>query len=146
MNFSEALEAMKQGKRASRRDWDKSFEGCFVSMENIENKPNLEFFVPSVSLYTFDLSIALSEDWIVKTAHEVIKNVNFPALIEYLSAGAIAYLPGWDHRRDWIKLDHDKKNILLNTYFLRHIPIQYDSFIATDWFIIDEEAHHANQN
>lgn len=124
MNFNEAMEKLKQGKKVTRSTDDKSY---FIMKDN-----KLEYRSRSTNYYLYSQDIMISEDWYFDNDDKT--DYEFSEIIPFLLKGFKFKLKGWQDA--YIYYDLSTQLILLITMVIcDYIPCFAD-FIAEDWIEI----------
>jgi len=129
MNFSEAMQRLKEGAKVSRPHWNAP---RFFKL--VDGEPKC--FEGSVTFYPYDESIFLSDGWVVDGIQidgcDVV--MPFSDIIPHLQKGAKARMEHWEN--SYIYADTQTKSILLNT--ISQVPFRedFESLMANDWIEI----------
>jgi len=121
MNFTEAMEKLKAGKKVSRETWRNSI---YFLMKDKEVK----CFYPTLMNYVYDENIMISNDWMIVGDKEKYK---FCDIILRLQQCAKARLSHW--KDEYIYLDIESKQLILHAMEPRSFVPDFESFIAEDW-------------
>lgn len=121
MNFTEAMEKLKSGKKVSRETWRSSI--YFLMKED-----EVKCFYPTLMNYVYDENIMISKDWMIAGDKEKYK---FCDIILRLQQGAKARLAHW--KDEHIYLDRDSKQLIVHTMEPRSFVPDFESFTAEDW-------------
>lgn len=125
MRFNEAMEQLKSGKKVSRETWGKKI---YFLMQGSDVK----CFFPSLSVYVYDESIMISDNWLIVGDKE---KYTFPDIILRLQQGAKARLEHWID--EYIYLDRDTKELTVHRMEARAFTPDFEAFSAEDWMIIE---------
>lgn len=127
MNFKEALEELKKGKRITRTGWDQK---NFLKMDG---SGDIENFIIQIHPYQYDQTIILSEGWIIKGGDPENK-LTFLEAIQLIKTGSSICLPEWDGQ--WVSLDKAENQLVLNSYQSSPFMPTFTCFMLNDWSVI----------
>jgi len=130
MNFTEAMQQLREGAKVSRRKWTdptifKLVDGKVKCFENISQ------------YYVYDESIFLSEGWRILGLEIEGKEVElcFCDLIPHLKSGAKARLSSWED--SYICIDNESKFIVFKSIVECNFREDLESLVAEDWMVIE---------
>lgn len=124
MKFSEAMEAMINGSKVTRKGWVGSLYFAYEDGK-------VQSYQPKVSPYQYDEDIMVSDGWKIKGSE---KEYKFHEIINYLVEGKIAYREGW--KDDYIFYDETFHSIgLFSMDNFKYTP-SFESFTSMDWVIL----------
>lgn len=121
MNFCDAMELLKSGKKVTRNDWK---DGLYFVME--EGKVNS--YQPVVEHYQYTEDIMVSDGWMAESSTEAQPFCN---IIQNLQMGERAWMSDWK-AEFYISLDPASGLILHKMSQFSFHPTFFD-FQATDW-------------
>jgi len=125
MEFSEAMDKLKEGLKITRNAWKGSVYFRIVEGE-------VKSFQPKLMPYIYNDDIMISDGWLVEGQE---KEYKFSEIILFLQQGFKARLKEWTEM--FIFLDKPTKMLLvLSMENLPFIP-DFESFTATDWIEIE---------
>ncbi len=122
MNFNEAMEALKGGKKIARSLW--LGEMYFVLYKN----DSILCFRYALNNYIYDQSVLLSKGWLIDDGN---KEHEFVEIIESLQKGSRAKLKEWGD--SYIFLDKTQKTLVYRTNIQHSYIPAYEDFVAIDW-------------
>lgn len=126
MIFKEAIEHIHKGGKVRRKSWPPTFHlACTYTPEL---PPLVRAFRQDTIVFSYDLSIILSDDWII--IGEDDKHVKFEDAIEALKIKKCVRLSTWD-KNEYLLIDN---NELVMKKFIEHpyVPT-FSCFTADDW-------------
>lgn len=128
MNFSEANEELRFGKKIRRKAWEKSM---FIQ-KNPENQV-MGFRQETVGFH-YELDIMSSVDWIIMTTTGDIlaTDVTFDSMIVSLTKGLRATLPEWPENC-FIEASASKKEIYMRKICEYAFIPTFECFTSNDW-------------
>ena len=125
MNFCEAMDALKSGKKVTRNDWK---DGLYFVKEGEE----VVSYQPIYDIYQYNETIMVSNGWMVEGETE---SKDFCQIISSLQDGKKAWMKDWD-KEFYIYLDSDKKLVIHKMLIFLYHP-SFDDFRANDWIEIE---------
>lgn len=125
MNFSEAVESLKEGKKVTRSSWR---DGIYLMI--VQKK--LKSFQPMWVAFLYENEILLSDGWLLEGRDE---EFTFCDLIPYLQRGEKAQCKDWGAM--FIYYDNTSKILCNQTIEETKFTLEFDSFVATDWMAIE---------
>jgi len=132
MNFKEAYEHLKEGKKIRRRSWPASIylkrSQALILGEDDQYKCFRQECVP----YNIDLSIIDSNEWMILGESKLL---SFSEIIEPLMQGKNVRLNNWP---DSCFLEMDKsKDVFLRRIVEFDFKPSFSCFASTDWEILE---------
>jgi hypothetical protein len=121
MNFCEAMDLLKSGKRVTRTVW----KGSMYFMQQGEGVTS---FQPRYMDYSYDEDIMISTGWYIDGDE---KEYNFCDIVPFLNEGAKARMTDW--KDAFIFLDKTTGKLVL--HMMEGFPFMpgFESFTAKDW-------------
>lgn len=127
MNFKEAFQELKNGKRLTRTGWEQK---NFLRMDD---NGEIQNFIIHMEPYLYDQSIILSEGWIIKDGNPDQK-MPFLSALEAIKVGSSIALPEWDGM--WVTLDKSTSQMILNSYRNEPFMPTFTCFMLNDWEVV----------
>ena len=125
MKFNEAMEAMQNGAKVTRKPW---FKSAYFVMEGKDVKS----YQPVLKVFQYSEDIMVSDGWIVSGVEGELK---FYDLIPYLQKGLSAHLKDW--KEAYIKYDPANKYLVLFSMdVFPYIP-DFEAFTSEDWITVE---------
>lgn len=125
MNFRDAINELKIGKKIARKSWS---EDLYFSIEN----GTVMTHQPRIYPYLYDDSIMISTDWLIDGMKG---EYSFCEIIPFLITGSKARLK--ESTENYIYYDQtDKMLIIRMMEVFPHRP-EFDDFLANDWVVIE---------
>lgn len=124
MNFCEAMELLKSGKKVTRKDWK---DGLYFVMED----EKVITYQPIIEIYTYNEDIMVSDGWMVEGAEKPKK---FCQIIQELQNGAKAWMNDWKSEF-FIYLEGGGDLVIHKMGKLNYYP-SFDDFKSEDWIEI----------
>jgi hypothetical protein len=121
MNFCDAMDLLKAGKKLTRNDWR---DGLYFVME----AGKVSSYQPVVEHYLYTEDIMVSDGWMVEGAKE---SQPFCNIIPDLQKGAKAWMADWKPEF-YIYLDH-KDGLIIHKMSLFSFNPSFVDFQANDW-------------
>lgn len=120
MNFSEAMEALQQGAKVTRKPWS----GIYFVMDG----EHVRSYQQKLGVWNYDEDVMISDGWIVDGVEGEHK---FSDIITYLQQGKRVWLKGWNEAY----IQYDRQAQYLVSSFMDNFPYtpDFESFTATDW-------------
>lgn len=130
MELPEALEEAKKGKKIRRRGWD-------VYIKYSTELGIYKMHTMTASIYTYDLSILSSNDWIVFSENKdaTIGPISFIDALKLLREGYKARLSSWTNTT-YLMVEGATSLLLFTEEEINFIPSFY-CLISYDWETID---------
>ena len=124
MNFSDAMEMLKDGAKITRAKWKNDL--YFVM-----NGKDLLTYQPSLRLFNYDAEIIVSDGWVIDENDNLANNAmyKFSDIIPFLSRGAKAKLNTWSNQFIYLE---GHSLVLSKMEIFPYIPV-FEDFVATDW-------------
>lgn len=134
MNFKEAMELMKEGKKVGRSKWKKEF---FFSL----NGPLIKSYRESMSEFVYSEDIMISEGWVISEDNNHTEKFNymkeycFYEIMPFLLEGFLAKPKEWTE--DFIFFQpNDKMLVRKSMEQYAFVPL-FGDFISEDWMVIE---------
>ena len=121
MNFCEAMEMLKSGKKVTRTEWH---NGLYFVME----EGNVHSYQPTFERYLYTEDIMISQDWMVQGDPEP---KDFCEIIPDLQKGLKAWMSNWNPEF-YIILDPNDGLVLHKMSRFSFNPT-FNDFLAEDW-------------
>jgi len=125
MDFSDALICLTENKKIKRPGMD-----GFIKIEEGE----FRVYRSAISLYKFDASILLSDDWVVIEDEEI--PLTFGEAIKELKKGNRVKLFEW--KDQYIEINKITKEIVLKHFVYTTYYPNYQDLLVDDWEVIAE--------
>ncbi len=122
MNITEALDALKEGKKIKHTSWGKD---DFLALKDND----ICFFRLEYFLFNFSPSILLTHDW--ETLDGTQKNLPFLKALEILSNGG--RIKSKDVKGEFIEMDLSSKNILVRQISKVDFVMEHSSLLSNGW-------------
>lgn len=136
MNLSEAVQALKDGKKVRLRGWGKK---SYIKMVgNVD--PEIKFYNEATNHFAYDSKTLLSEEWYSIDYPD--RKYNFPEMLSKLRQGKSCRREGWAEDM-YIVYDTQIRNIVVKQ--MEEIPnfnINFDSLILENWEVVGEGNDH----
>ncbi len=120
MNFSEAMDKLKEGKKVSRSAWN---SGYFLMVNGV-----IKAFKNELTYYTYTPDIMVSEEWIVDEQDGAFK---FCEVVPLLMLGHKASFSDWEN--SYIIYNKQEKCLVRHSMEETIFTPDFDSFLAGDW-------------
>lgn len=121
MNFCDAMDLLKAGKKVTRNDWR---DGLYFVMED----GKVSSYQPVLEHYLYSEDIMVSEGWVVEGAPQAD---TFCKIIPDLQMGAKAWMCDWKPEF-YIYLD-PKDGLILHKMSKFSFTPSFEDFKANDW-------------
>lgn len=125
MKFTDALSALKEGKKISHHGW----KDMYIQKANDKE---LKCFIKGTSHFPWDMSIIISEDWLIENDPQL---VSFDESIKALNKGKKVKLSTWKDRH--IEYDKYNKEVVLKHWISHNYIPDFDDFISDQWEILE---------
>ena len=124
MDFSEAMDKVKEGFKVSREPWRNEIyfsikQGMFDSYKSY------------INYYAYSEDIMVSEDWLIEGDE---KEYRFCEIIPFLQKGCKARLSNWNDK--FIYLDKSEKRLVISFKERFDFTPAFDDFLAEDWVVL----------
>lgn len=132
MNFTEAMKALKNGEKVTRKQWVGSvYFKCMNPLAEVY--PNIiHAYQPKLDIYQYNETIMLSSGWQVEGEDG---DFNFCDIIDYLKSGKKAKLQDWN-QDSYIKYDNASDALVYFTMEMLPFTPNFEDFTATDWVTV----------
>lgn len=127
MKFNEAMDALIQGKKVTREQWEKDVYFCVEDGLVNSYRPILEPF-------NYFENIMITENWLIEDEQGEFR---FCDIIPYLLKGLKVKMNDW--KDSFIYYDKQDKSLVLSTMRPYAYRPDFSSFIADDWIVIEDE-------
>lgn len=128
MNFSEAMEQLKSGKKLTRKPWEHSL--YFV----MNDKGEVESYQPKLTVYNYDEQIMLSEGWRVENM-DLDEDKCFHEIVSFLQQGFRVRLKDWVN--SYIFFDKSAQVLVIQTMDIFPFSPNFENFIKEDWMVLE---------
>jgi hypothetical protein len=125
MDFKDAMDALKKGKKVTRDPWS---DWIYFQMDE---KFQVKSFQPRLDAYVYNENTMISEGWLVIGEE---KKFTFCEIIPFLLRGRKAKLSDWEDC--FIYLDKSTSSLILRTMDIFSFKPDFHSFCAQDWRIV----------
>jgi hypothetical protein len=126
MNFEQAIEELKKGKKIRRIGWE---EKNYLMVDEEDNETKNYYL--SIKPYEYDQTIILSNDWVNARNPTLTHIMKWTEAIEALKLGACLKQKDWD--TGYITLDKSIPDIVYCYYETCPFSPTYTCFVANDW-------------
>jgi len=127
MNFTKAIELLKDGVKITRLSWRGKM---YIQMVKVESEPfKIRLFIKAVSNYNWSADMFLSNDWIVGNDDTI--TVTFAEAIEKIKQGYKVKLQEW--KEMFLEYDNQSRNAVLHHWALHDYHPIFDDFCEDDW-------------
>lgn len=121
MNFNEAMEKLKEGKKISRNIWK---DTLYYQLKGSEIKT----YQNKLDVFIYDEDIMLSNGWLLIGD---TKEYSFVDLLPLLYKGAKATHKEWE--KSYFYLELVTKTLIISTIYEQSFVPDFMSFLADDW-------------
>lgn len=128
MNFKEAIEELKKGKKIRRKMWK---DDIFIFIED----ENIKSFFRENRPFHYDIDIITSDTWVIHDDKEE-KQFEFTEAIDLLLQNKSIRLIGWP-QTTYIKMENDRKDFYISRMEQFSYVPTFQDFISIDWEILD---------
>lgn len=130
MNFTEAMKAMKDGQKVTRKSWVGSV--YFKCINPNANANVIHAYQPKLAIYQYNESIMLSSGWQVEG---VEGEFDFCDIIDHLKSGKKVKQHDWNEDT-YIKYDHESNALVCFSMEMLPFTPNFEDFTATDWVTV----------
>ena len=123
MNFSEAMDKLKEGAKVTRETWKQQL--YFKMINGV-----VKSFFPRVAPYVYDENIMVSNEWYIAG-----KEYCFSEITHSLAVGGRAYRKDWDEG-NYITYDKEHGGLAFHSIEMFEFSPTFDSFLAIDWIVL----------
>lgn len=129
MKFSEAMQALKDGKKVSLPGWD----SLYIRFVDHVDGCRLVSFNLLADRFEWNLSTLMEDDWLVNGISE---HCTFEGVINALRYGKSAKKADWDDKL--IRLDQQSGEIIQISYAPFPFNPSFKDLLREDWFVVGE--------
>lgn len=124
MNFSEAMVALQDGKKVTRKPW---LGSMYFKLEGKDVKS----YQPTMDMYRYNEDIMISDGWEVEGEDGSFK---FYDIVSFLQKGKKCKLSDWKDM--YIKYDSKGEYLLLHSMAIFPYFPDFNAFLADDWVVV----------
>lgn len=132
MKFSEAMQALKDGKKVSMPGWGH----IYIKIRRDDHGGCIGSYNQVIDHFPWNLDTLMEDDWIVSGSQDPC---SFEGVIYALRYGKTATKNNADWVGKYIKLDKDSGEVVLVSYEPFPFNPSFKDLLRDDWFVVEEK-------